>query len=258
MASAPLNTLPSKTTSTDAKVPSETEPRSAKAWPGGIPNARTVMDNTAAMANAPVFIMQTFTVFVNKLPVTERLYERMNVKYSAENIHIFGTFFITTAVYWALGLVFIFYAKIHKKHHEYTAPVALASTYCTMAEHALSNLMPVILGLVILGSHWSLIVMYFCDLEIGTLCTHSGYNIPYCHRSLTHDYHHYSFNENFGPLGILDALYGTSKSFKKIMKEAQDRHDGDYNKASEEVMSRLAQWEVEKEERERKAIFGEK
>lgn len=41
------------------------------------------------------------------------------------------------------------------------------------------------------------------------------------------------------------------------MKEAQARHDGDYNKASQEVMSQLAQWEVEKEERERRAIYGE-
>lgn len=27
------------------------------------------------------------------------------------------------------------YAKIHKLHHTFTAPVALASTYCTMTEH---------------------------------------------------------------------------------------------------------------------------
>ncbi|KIO34507.1 hypothetical protein M407DRAFT_209691, partial [Tulasnella calospora MUT 4182] len=308
MASTPSNSVPSKTTNMDVKLSSETEPRSVKAWPGGIPNARTVMDNTPAMAYAPVLLMQSLTIFINKLPVTKRLYERMNATYSAENIHIFGTFFITTAVYWALGLVFMyadlterpkwllkykvqpwkrvgpkeyfkicvivlrnqicvgiplsvimgkyiapfrgmrtglplpgvletvgtwcfclvcteigffyvhrlfhsptFYAKVHKKHHEYTAPVALASNYCTMLEYALSNLMPVILGLFILGSHWSLIVMYWSDLGIGTLCVHSGYNIPYCRRSLSHDYHHYSFNENFGPLGILDALHGTSK-----------------------------------------------
>lgn len=66
------------------------------------------MENTPAMAYAPVLIMQSLTIIINMLPVTQRLYERMNATYSAEDIHIFGTLFITTAVYWALGLVFMF------------------------------------------------------------------------------------------------------------------------------------------------------
>ncbi|KAG9006651.1 hypothetical protein FRB90_009800 [Tulasnella sp. 427] len=348
-----MSTTSTKTTA-GVNMKLSQEPRAVKAWPGGIPNAQTVMENTPGMAYTPVLIMQGLTILINKLPATQRLYERMNATYSAEMIHIFGSLIITTAVYWALGLLFMFadlterpkwllkykvqpwkrvgpkeyakicaivlrnqifvniplsvvmgkyiapfrgmrtnlplpgvletvgtwwfclwcteigffyvhrlfhsprfYATFHKKHHEYTAPVALASTYCTMTEHALSNLMPVILGLCILGSHWSMIVMYFCDLEIGTLCTHSGYNIPYCHRALTHDYHHYAFNENFGPIGVLDAFYGTSNNFKRIMKEAQARHNGDYDKASQDVLAQLAQWEVEKEEREKKAIYGE-
>ncbi|KAG8845024.1 hypothetical protein FRB96_002752 [Tulasnella sp. 330] len=125
-----------------------------------------------------------------------------------------------------------FYSRFHKKHHEYTAPVALASTYCTMTEHLFSNIMPIFLGLNILGSHWSMIIMYFCDLSIDTLSTHSGYNIPYWHNALTHDYHHFAFNENFGPIGILDAIYGTSKNFRRIMEEALSRNGGDYTKAS--------------------------
>ncbi|KAG9011040.1 hypothetical protein FRB94_008980 [Tulasnella sp. JGI-2019a] len=143
-----------------------------------------------------------------------------------------------------------FYTRFHKKHHEYTAPVALASTYCTLVEHLFSNIMPILLGLIILGSHWSLIIMYFCDLSIGTLSTHSGYNIPYWHRSLTHDYHHFSFNENFGPVGILDAIYGTSKNFRRVMDEALARNGGDYTKASREVANSIAQWEAEREAQE--------
>ncbi|KAG8937517.1 hypothetical protein FRC00_004611 [Tulasnella sp. 408] len=96
-----------------------------------------------------------------------------------------------------------------------------------MSEHALSNLMPVILELRV--RYHSLVVLEYWLMMMTSI----------------------------RPLGILDALHGTSKSFKKIMKEAQARHDGDYNKASQEVMSQLAQWEVEKEERERRAIYGE-
>ncbi|KAG8918362.1 hypothetical protein FRC01_001903 [Tulasnella sp. 417] len=346
----------------DAKPSSETKPRAVKAWPGGIPNARTVLENTPVMASASILIVQLLTIFINKLPVTERLYERMNATYSAENIHIFGTFFITAAALWAPCLAFmyadlterpkwlfkykvqpwkrvgpkeylkiciivlrnqifvnfpmaiimgkviapyrgmrtnlplpgvvetmgtwwfclacteigffyvhrilhspIFYARIHKKHH-----VRIYQLMSPSVAHVIAGIhrasRPGIKLLYDAGArtfkpyarypraHWCLIVMYFCDLGIGSACIHSGYNIPYFRRSLGHDYHHYSFNENFGPLGILDALHGTSKNFKRIMKEAQARHGGDYNKASQEVLGQLAQWEVEKEEREGKAI----
>jgi methylsterol monooxygenase len=73
-------------------------------------------------------------------------------------------------------------------HHTFTAPCALAATYATMLEHALSNLFPILLGLTILGSHWfvqghamycrimlspsrSMVVYFFCSLELGTLDT---------------------------------------------------------------------------------------
>lgn len=93
------------------------------------------------------------------------------------------------------------YASIHKKHHEFKAPVALASTYCTMTEHLFvsvtiiqrhftgandlqSNLLPIVLGVLYLNSHWSLMVSFFCQLELGTLSTHSDYNIPHLHNAL--------------------------------------------------------------------------
>ncbi|KAF8316140.1 hypothetical protein DL93DRAFT_795090 [Clavulina sp. PMI_390] len=115
------------------------------------------------------------------------------------------------------------YKRFHKLHHEYTAPVALSSTYCTLTEHLLSNIMPILLGVMILRSHWSMMVMFFCGLEVGTLSTHSGYNLPFNFNALQHDWHHYLFTENFGPTGILDQVHGTNQVFKSWLGELSRR-----------------------------------
>ena len=42
---------------------------------------------------------------------------------------------------------------IHKFHHEWTAPVGVASIYAHPLEHLLSNLLPVFIGPFIMKSH---------------------------------------------------------------------------------------------------------
>lgn len=63
--------------------------------------------NTPKMAMAPVFLMQGLTIAINKSDWAQRLYVKMNDTYSPTTIHIFGTFLITSLVYWALGLLFM-------------------------------------------------------------------------------------------------------------------------------------------------------
>ncbi|RMZ78205.1 hypothetical protein DV738_g4044, partial [Chaetothyriales sp. CBS 135597] len=115
------------------------------------------------------------------------------------------------------------YQLFHKQHHEYTAPVGIASTYCTVTEHVFSNLLPNILGTLIVRHHWSQAVFTFLFLEFGTICSHSGYNIPWLHSNLQHDFHHFAFDENFGPTGWLDAFHKTDKKFRQTMAEAKSR-----------------------------------
>ncbi|KID65465.1 Fatty acid hydroxylase domain-containing protein 2 [Metarhizium brunneum] len=137
------------------------------------------------------------------------------------------------------------YSLFHKQHHEFTAPVGLAATYCTVTEHILSNLLPNVIGTLIVRHHWSQVVFTFVFLEFGTICSHSGYNIPWVHSNLQHDFHHFAFDENFGPAGLLDALHSTDRKFKKALAEARHRVGGDDEKARQLVLENLAALEVQ-------------
>ncbi|POR35264.1 Uncharacterized protein TPAR_04530 [Tolypocladium paradoxum] len=139
----------------------------------------------------------------------------------------------------------LLYPRFHKQHHEFTAPVGLASTYCTMTEHVFSNLLPNTIGVIAVPHHWSQMVFTFLFLEFGTICSHSGYNIPWMSSNLQHDFHHFAFDENFGPTGIFDAFHNTNKKFKETIQEAKLRTRGDEERARKLVLERLARIEVE-------------
>lgn len=137
------------------------------------------------------------------------------------------------------------YTRFHKQHHEFTAPVGLASTYCTITEHIFSNLVPNALGTIFVPHHWSQACFTFLFLEFGTICAHSGYNIPGLPSNLQHDFHHFAFDENFGPTGLLDYFHCTNKKYKSTLDDAMSRTDGDEERARKMVLERLAQIEVE-------------
>lgn len=114
------------------------------------------------------------------------------------------------------------YSYIHKRHHEWTAPIGIISLYAHPIEHVISNLLPPILGPLLMKSHLCSIWVWFTIALLSTTISHCGYHFPLLPSPEAHDYHHKMFINNFGVLGILDRLHGTDLNFRA--SKAYQRH----------------------------------
>ncbi|KAL6052878.1 Methylsterol monooxygenase 2-2 [Balamuthia mandrillaris] len=112
------------------------------------------------------------------------------------------------------------YKRIHKVHHQHKAPFSWAAEYAHPLEMFFSNILPMVIGPMLLRSHiftfysWIALRIYY------TTEVHSGYCFPWCMENVLgwiyagprhHDRHHEVFKGNYSStLTYLDYLFGTT------------------------------------------------
>jgi len=107
------------------------------------------------------------------------------------------------------------YKRIHKFHHRYHAPVAIACMFANPIEFCYGNVMGVVLGPVITNCHPLTGAFWMAFSLISTSCSHSGYR---CLGAQNHDIHHEHFDYNYGVDVFMDMMLGTS--FRGSAREA--------------------------------------
>jgi sterol desaturase/sphingolipid hydroxylase (fatty acid hydroxylase superfamily) len=106
------------------------------------------------------------------------------------------------------------YKYIHKIHHRWNYPLAISTFYAHPVEHAVANLLPVVLSAYIAGlpfvwARW----WHILALANGTVVAHGGFRY-----SKNHDYHHAYVKVNYGALGILDWVHKTDFRYHNAKK----------------------------------------
>jgi sterol desaturase/sphingolipid hydroxylase (fatty acid hydroxylase superfamily) len=106
------------------------------------------------------------------------------------------------------------YKHIHKIHHRFPAPTAMASVYAHPVEFCLGNLLPIYMGPILTNAHPKTCYIWWCMSILGTCKGHSGYRI--LGHADYHEEHHYYYKHNYGGMYVSDFLFGTLATNKGL------------------------------------------
>ncbi|KAJ0105515.1 hypothetical protein Patl1_18627 [Pistacia atlantica] len=132
------------------------------------------------------------------------------------------------------------YEKIHRVHHEYSAPISYAAPYAHWAEVLILGI-PSFLGPAVVPGHMITFWLWIALRQIEAIETHSGYDFPWTPTKYIpfyggadyHDYHHYvggQSQSNFASVfTYCDFIYGTDKGYryqKKVLSKMKEELRG--------------------------------
>jgi sterol desaturase/sphingolipid hydroxylase (fatty acid hydroxylase superfamily) len=121
-----------------------------------------------------------------------------------------ASFFV---VHGCLHYVPFLYQAIHSVHHRFRAPTAMACVYSHPLEFAVGNVLPIFLGpMVVTNAHPYTCYIWWGLAMLGTCKGHCGYRI--LGHIDGHEDHHIYYKYNYGGMGLLDHLVGTTPPLK--------------------------------------------
>ena len=124
------------------------------------------------------------------------------------------------------------YRNVHKRHHMFHTPVALAAEAQHPFEMALCTGFGMTFWPFLLGTHAQVLIIGTLIGTFSSMFDHCGYWLfSNGSQPFFHDWHHERNDGNFGFLGLMDNLFGTSKAWKaaceakkeKVRKQAEGK-----------------------------------
>ncbi len=154
----------------------------------------------------PVWHVQFNGVLRGGTPVAS-MSDEFDIKIAA--FHLILHFFIID--FWFYSTHWIIhqgplYKWIHKKHHRFKAPNAVACMYANPIEFCIGNVGGVILAPALTNCHPYLGAFWYAFALTSTCGSHSGYTFL---GASSHDAHHEHLDCNYGTQVFMDKLFGT-------------------------------------------------
>ena len=114
----------------------------------------------------------------------------------------------------------VFYSLIHKKHHLFKAPNAVACMYANPVEFCIGNVLGVILGPALTNCSPVECAFWMCFSLASTSASHSGYRFM---GATDHDLHHEHLYCNYGVGIFMDKLFQTEFEGSELQAKVNQR-----------------------------------